>query len=166
MISSHLTPEPERRLWLIYESVRHAVENAEWKIAAVVALCAAQLTVLGTGHFAAVPLSAAVLLGLVGFSPLKRMPQRLAYLGSAEDRPAPSDCLVTVEDLAKHTHGELIARFDKYLGGGITAMAYHEDITVQIAALARVAAIKRKIFLWVCVLAGLGQFGLAVRQLF
>ncbi|MDP2332052.1 MAG: hypothetical protein Q8M19_15300, partial [Reyranella sp.] len=42
-VSAHLTPEPERRLWLILESMRHEVDSADARIAGLTAFAAAEL---------------------------------------------------------------------------------------------------------------------------
>ncbi len=45
-VSAHLTPEPERRLWLMLENARHEAEGAERKAAALAAFAAAELAFL------------------------------------------------------------------------------------------------------------------------
>lgn len=159
-VSSHLTPEPERRLWLILEDTRRVGALADVKIAALIALSAAELAAmrpLGLG--ALVALWAALPLGLFAFSSLERLPGLLSFLDPS-GKPHVDDNLVSVEDLAKYSHGELVHRFDKYLGGGITATQYHEDIVGQIVAAARVAARKRRLLRLLLVLAAAGQFNL------
>ncbi|HXT00040.1 MAG TPA: hypothetical protein VN915_05160, partial [Elusimicrobiota bacterium] len=156
-ISAHLTPEPERRLTLILENMRHEGEWADKKIGALTAFAASELAV---AHFIAPPgplgfltllaLTAALPLGVFAFSPLARLPAVLAFLDEAKHKTSVNDCLVAVEDLAKYTQGELINRLDRYLGGGITATPYYEDIVGQIVARASVAARKRRLFRAAC----------------
>ena len=166
-ISSHLTPEPERRLWIILETMRRAVETSDKKIAALTAFAAAELALirlLAPASPAAVLgrlcLFAALPLGIFAFSPLTSKPQRLPPLDPPVDRPQISDCLIAVDDIAKYAHGELIHRLDKYLGGGITGTPFYEDIVGQILVLARVAARKQRFFRVACAVVGLGQAGL------
>ena len=47
----------------------------------------------------------------------------------------------------EYAHGELIYRLDKYLGGGITATPYHEDLVGQIVIHARIAVRKQRLAL-------------------
>ena len=74
-VSAHLTPEPERRLWLMLESMRQAVEETNWKVAAITAFAAMELALLkpaeaGPAWLAA---SAALTAALpLAFSPLSR----------------------------------------------------------------------------------------------
>lgn len=173
MISTHLSPEPERRLWTISESVRDELRYADRKLAALTGLCAAELaftawdTATGPAGRLAVPcvvaLSAGLLLGLAAFC-LSRAPKRL-FLDAALDERRPDDSFVDFEDLAKYSHGDLIARFDKYLGGGIASTHYFEDIVGQIHDRSRVAASKRRMLRWVCWPVGAGQLLLAARLL-
>jgi len=48
---------------------------------------------------------------------------------------------------------------DKYLGGGITATPYHEDIVGQIVIHARIAVRKQRLFNAACVIVGIAQLG-------
>src|SRR5688572_27857230 len=124
-VSAHLTPEPERRLWLILENMRHSVEWVDARIGALTVFAAAELALI---RFAApagamdllflLSLSAALPLGVFAFAPLTRLPRWLAFLEPSRDKLRPDDCLIAVDDLAKYTHGELIHRLDRYLGGG------------------------------------------------
>lgn len=171
MISTHLSPEPERRLWTICENVRDELRYADKKLAAITGLCAAELafTAWDTATGPAGPLAlvcvmaltAGLLLGLAAFC-ISRAPKRL-FLAAGLDERRPDDSFVDFEDLAKYSHGDLIARFDKYLGGGIAATHYFEDIVGQIHEQSRVAASKRRLLRWVCWPAGAGQLLLAAR---
>ena len=67
---------------------------------------------------------------------------------------------LVADDLAKYSHLELITRLDKYLGGGITATQYYEDIIGEIVVCARIAARKQRLFRVACIVVGLGQLGL------
>ena len=166
-ISAHLTPEPERRLWLILENMRRSVEWADMKIGALTAFAAGQLAFFRIltpsnplGFAALAALTAALPLGVFAFAPLTRIPQWLSFLEPKRDKPTTDDCLISVEDLSKYSHGELIFRLDKYLGGGITATPYYEDVVGQIVERAKVAARKQRLFSIACLVVGIGQLGL------
>jgi hypothetical protein len=166
-ISSHLTPEPERRLWLILESMRGCVERADRKTAALTAFAAAEFAFIKTSAsagplelLALAILAASLPLGVFSFSPLVGLPKWLPFLGLQKDRPATADNLMSADDLAKYSHLELINRLDKYLGGGITATQYYEDIIGEIVVSARIAARKQRLFRVSCIVVGLGQLGL------
>lgn len=166
-VSTHLTPEPERRLWLILESMTRAVEWTDQKTAALTAFALAELVFANIltppGPFrllSLLSLSAALPLGVFAFSPLTGAPKWFDFLEPHRGRPTVDDCLITADDLAKYSHGELIGRLEKYLGGGITSTQYYEDIIGQIVVRARLATRKQRLFRIACVLVGLGQAGL------
>lgn len=166
-VSAHLTPEPERRLWLILESMRRAVDTTDARIGALTGFAAAQLAIMkllppdGPGSFLALAsLTAALPLGVFAFAPLTSPPKWLRFLEPGKGRVSAEDCLISADDLVKYSHGDLIFRLDRYLGGGITATPYYEDIVGQIIENARIAARKRRLFRAVCVLVGVGQLGL------
>ena len=160
-VSSHLTPEPERRLWLILESQRQAVVWADAKIGVLCLLAAVELALAGPrGALAAATLGVALLLGLFALSPLADAPPRVPGLAPVVGKSGAADCLIDFEDIAKHGHGELIHRLDKYLGGGITATQYYEDLVGQILSAARNAKRKTRLLGALCLLVGLGQAAL------
>lgn len=166
-VSAHLTPEPERRLWLILESMRHEVDAADLRLAALTAFAFAELAcfrispqVGPPGLLALVSLTAALPLGVFAFAPVKRLPKWLQFLEPHRDRMKSDDSLIVVDDLVKYSHGDLIFRLDKYLGGGITATPYYEDVVGQIVENARVADRKQRLLRADCILIGLGQLGL------
>jgi hypothetical protein len=163
-VSAHLTPEPERRLWIILETMRRSAEWTETKIGALTAFAAAQLAFLKLaaapgplGLLAVAALGAALLLGLFAFAPLSRLPSWLSFLDAAKDKTSVNDCLIAFEDLAKYTQNELINRLDRYLGGGVTATPYYEDIVGQIAIYASVAARKQRLLRASCAVVAFGQ---------
>ncbi|HAU90645.1 MAG TPA: hypothetical protein DCW72_10690, partial [Elusimicrobia bacterium] len=65
-VSSHLNPEPERRLWIIHEKVRLAADRTDLKLAALAVFAALELALLkggprcGAGHAAILLLCAAI----------------------------------------------------------------------------------------------------------
>lgn len=166
-VSAHLTPEPERRLWLILESMRHEVDAADLRIGGLVLLAVLELAFIHVllpmtfpGRLALAALTASLPLGVFAFAPLKRLPKWLQFLEPHRGKMKAEDSLITVDDLVKYSHGDLIFRLDKYLGGGITATPYYEDIVGQIVENARVAERKQRLLRALSLVAGLGQLGL------
>lgn len=171
-VSAHLTPEPERRLWLILESLRQGVESADWKIGGLTAFAALELALLrllippGLPAFlAAAALASALPVGVLAFAPLTRLPKWLLFLEPRRERATADDSLIVAEDIVKYSHGELIFKLDKYLGGGITATPYYEDVVGEILLNAKTAVRKRRLLRAACVLVGAGQFALLARLL-
>ena len=158
-ISAHLTPEPERRLTLILENMRHEGEWADKKIGALTVFAAAELVLARPAGPFSFLLAVALPLGVFAFAPLARLPSILSFLDADKHKTSVNDCLIAVEDLAKYSQGELINRLDRYLGGGITATPYYEDIVGQIVARASVAARKRRLFRAACLIVGIAQLG-------
>ena len=111
MISSHLSPEPERRIWILLENMRSYQADAERKLAAVAAVALFELAFLNASALRNPPLALAFLLGFVGYA--TPLPRRL----DVQADKTTDDSLVTPEGLAKYTHGDLIVRLDKFLGG-------------------------------------------------
>jgi len=166
-ISTHLSPEPERRLWILLDAMQQAVQWADMRIAALTAFAAAQLAFLKLvtpsgplGWLTLVCLCAALPLGVFAFSPLSGKPNWLPFLEPPKPKHSVDDCLVSADDLAKYTHSELIHALDKYLGGGVTATHYHEDLVGRIVINARIATRKHRLFRAACIVVGIGQIGL------
>ncbi len=171
-VSSHLNPEPERRLWILHGNMRHAVEWTDIKLGALAVFAAAQmalLKLLAPGGVPAYPalalLAAVVLIGLFAFSPLIEAQRQLSWIDPRMDRRHAGDCLLAPQDIAKYPQLELVILLDRYLGGGVTATPYYEDIVGQIVSGARIATRKRRLFLAACAPAGLVQLGLLWRLL-
>ncbi|MBU2573568.1 MAG: hypothetical protein KKH28_05775 [Elusimicrobia bacterium] len=169
-ISTHLTPDPERRLLALLESMRRTVGWSDKKIAALTAFAAAQLAIIRLtapagplSFLAMVTLAAALPLGVFAFSPLTGKPGWIPFLEPKRDIHRSDDCLVSPEDLAKYSHSELVLLLDRYLGGGITATQYYEDIIGQIVRNARIATRKGRLFRISCVLVGFAQLCLLAR---
>ncbi len=78
------------------------------------------------------------------------------------EEPGHVDSLVTPRDLAKHPQLELVNLLDKYLGGGVTATPYYEDIVGRIVVTARAAVRKQSFFRVACALSLAGQLLLAL----
>ncbi|MDX6769827.1 MAG: hypothetical protein SF051_09865 [Elusimicrobiota bacterium] len=165
-VSSHLTPEPERRLWAILDFLRAGVAAADWQLLALTGFAALELLAARPGEpFVAATLGLAVLFGLGAFIARPRLPGDGAALDPARGRQSVDDSFITAEDLAKYAHGELILKMDRYLGGGITATQYHEDLVAEIGANARLAVRKRRMLAILCGLVLLGQAALLGRLL-
>ena len=166
-VSAHLTPEPERRLWLILESVRHSAEESDRKLAALTAFAAVELALLASvGGFSVVEsisLGLTLPLGVLGVSPLHRLPAFVGAFEGPKKRPSVDDSLVSPDDISKYALGDLILRMDRYLGGGITSTQYFEDIVAQILQYARLAVRKRRVLGAACLLVGLAQLALLAR---
>ncbi len=166
-VSTHLTPEPERRLWIILEQMRQGGEQADWKLFALAAFAAGQLAFVRSlgdagpsGLLALASLCAALPLGVFAFSPMAGTPRWLPLLDPSRGRPGAGDRLIAADDVVKYSQTELVNRFDKYLGGGITATPYYEDIVAGILVAARIAARKRRLLRAACLLVGVAQLGL------
>ena len=172
-VSSHLNPEPERRLWVIHETVSRASDRTDVKLAVLAFFCAVQMPII-LGVFREGPLSlAAVALlalalppALAAFSPLAETPRQVPLLDRKVGRMLPSDSFLQAADLARYPHIELVNRLDRYLGGGITATQYYEDIVARIIMVSRTAARKRRLFALACAPALAAQLALVLRLFF
>lgn len=167
-VSSHLTPEPERRLWAVLDFLRAEAARADWRLLALTVFSAAELLLLkqagAYGFFAwfgVLALAAAVAFGLFAFAPLPRLPEALSFLEPGKGRQTVDDSFITADDVAKYAHGELVLKMDRYLGGGITNTQYHEDLVREIGVNGRLAARKRRFLLIECALVAAGQLALA-----
>ena len=169
-VSSHLTPDPERRLRVIHGNIRDSLNRADLKLGALTLFAAVQMAVVrfvapegAASHIALLALCAALPVGVFGFSPFVETPEPLPLLEPRGDKPHPGDSLVSESDIARYSQLELTGFLDRYLGGGITATPYYEDIVAQIITGARIVARKRRIFGGACVLAALAQLCLFAR---
>jgi hypothetical protein len=141
-VSSHLTPEPERRLWLILEEVRGEAE------------------LLRAPEPARAPLALSAAAGVLALLPFSRKPRCVPLLDPKPARASADDRLISPRDLIKYAYGELVLKLDRYLGGGVSATPYYEDIVAEIGHNARRAARKRRVLKLAALLAALGQFTL------
>lgn len=171
-VSSHLTPDPERRLRIIYGNLDNAVKWADSKLGAVTIFAAAQAVAVKyllpdgiAGQAALVILCAVVPVGLLGVSPFLETLHRLPLLDPRQDKLPDGNYLVNEYDISKYSQAELTSYLDRYLGGGITATPYYEDIVAQIVISARIATRKRRLFAAACALAGGAQLFLLARLL-
>lgn len=149
-VSSHLNPEPERRLWLLHAKMRAVAALADIKLAGLAAFCLMELALLMNCEAAPLSVGAAILLALelplcvFAVSPFMETPGRISLVDHNE-KPAEADSLLVAHDLAKYPRMELIIILDRYLGGGITATPYYEDIVGRIVTAARSAARKERL---------------------
>jgi len=169
-ISSHLAPDPERRLRVIHENIHNALKHADRKLGAITLFAAVQMAVVRIvapegemGSIALLALCAALLLSLLGISPFIENSKPLPLLEPRKDLPHAGDSLINEYNIARCSQIELTNFLDKYLGGGITATRYYEDIIAQILIGARITTRKRRLFGSVCVLAGMAQLCLFVQ---
>ena len=169
-VSSHLTPEPERRLWVILEEQRSAARWSDARVWALGLLAAPQLAMLGGrgGGLAAAAVAlllAALLVAAFSLSPLAEAPSRLPVLEPALGKGAPGDALIVAEDIAKYAHSELVLKLDRYLGGGVSSTQYYEDIVALILLASRTAVRKQRLLVAAGTLFGLAEVCLFARLL-
>ena len=171
-VSSHLTPEPERRLWVILEHMQHSVESIDQRIGAITAFAVIELALVkllapagALGLLTVLLLALALPLGVFAFSPMTGMPKWLYTPEPHKDRSSVDHNMIWAEDIAKYSHSELVHRLDKYLGGGITATPYHEDLVGQIVVHARITVRKQRLFNAACVIVGIAQLGVLAQLL-
>jgi len=170
-VSSHLTPDPERRLRVIYENIYNSLNRANRKLGAITLFAAVQMTVVkfvapegAMGYLALLILCAILPIGILGVSPFIETPKPLPLL-KPEDKPHPGDSLIDEYDIVRYSQIELTNFLDRYLGGGITATPYYVDIVAQIVIGARIATRKRRLFKGACVLAWVAQLCLFIQLL-
>lgn len=144
--------------------MQHSVESADRRIAAITAFAALELAFIKLiapngpfGYLALVLLAITLPLGVFAFSPLTGKPKWLYH--PHNDKPRIDHSMIWAEDIVKYTHSELVHRLDKYLGGGITATPYHEDLVGQIVVHARIAVRKQRLFGAACIIVGIAQLG-------
>ncbi|MCX5786559.1 MAG: hypothetical protein NTX59_12825 [Elusimicrobia bacterium] len=168
-ISSHLTPEPERRLWIMHGNIDNSLKWADKKLGAVTAFAAVQMAVIKIvapegvlSYIALLALCAALPVGVFGISPFIETRKHIPLHKPREAERA-GDSLITEYDIAGYSQMELVNFLDKYFGGGITATRYFEDIIARIVIGARIVTRKRRLFMCSCVLAGTAQLCLLVQ---
>jgi hypothetical protein len=170
-VSSHLTPEPERRLRVIHGDLYDSLKWTDRKLGAITLFAAVQMAVVkfvspegALSYISLLALCAVLPAGIFGISPFIETPKPLPLLDPA-NKPRAADSLLNEHDIAGYSQLELVNFLDRYLGGGITATPYYEDIVAQIVIGARIATRKRRLFGSACVLAGTAQLCLLVRLL-
>lgn len=171
-VSSHLNPEPERRLWIIHENLRRTVEWTDLKFGALMGFAALQMALVKYLCYGspvsspAMALLAAILpVGVLALSPLIEIPIRTPLLEPRPDKLSAIESLLESSDISKHPQAELVNRLDKYLGGGVTATPYYEDIVGQIVINARLVSRKRRLLIVACAMAWVVQLALLAQLL-
>lgn len=171
-VSSHLSPEPERRLWIIHENVRRSVEWTDTKLGILAVLGALEILGIYVGFrpslltcIGTLLMCLALPLALAGLSPFTETAGPVPLLDQPVGKMLPDDSFLLPRDLARYTHAELVFRLEKYLGGGITALRYHEDIVARIIAASRVCVRKGRLFSAACVAALAAQLALVAAML-
>lgn len=161
-VSSHLTPDPERRLRLIHEGIISSLRWADVKLWCAAFLAAVQAAVLsaapdtGLRLWGLLLLGAAALPALLGVSPLADGPGA-PPADTGPRKPLSPLSLLDEADIAVHSQAEMSGFLDRYLGGGITATPYYEDLVGQIVISARVTVRKRRLFGAACALIAAAQ---------
>jgi hypothetical protein len=169
-VSSHLTPDPERRLRLIHGDVYDSLKWTDVKLGAITAFAMVQMAAIRLvapegvmSYLALLALCAVLPVGILGCSPFIETPRPILPLDQRGDKPRAGDSLVNEHDIAGYSQIDLTNFLDRYLGGGVTATPYHEDIVAKIVLGARMTMRKRRLFTCACVLTGLAQFCLFAR---
>ncbi len=168
-VSSHLTPDPERRLRIIHDGISYSLRQTDLKLGAASLLAVLQAVALrllapdGTAAWTALLLFCAVLpVCFAGASPFIETPRPVPLLDRHGNRRVP-DSQLTERDIAASSQLELTNFLDRYLGGGITATPYYEDIVARIVMDARVASRKRRLLNAACSLSVAAQLCLLTR---
>ncbi|MDQ7773981.1 MAG: hypothetical protein RDU13_10695 [Elusimicrobiales bacterium] len=162
-VSSHLTPDPERRLWIIHDRVQELLSVTDRKLWLFVFLSVAQIALVRfaspggmLAYVSLIVLAPALPLGAFALSPFVERPRPVPVHESAPGKKGSAYSLLSERDLAGFSQADLTITLDKYLGGGITATPYYEDIIGQIVGGARVVVKKELLLKILCsvVLAG------------
>jgi len=171
-VSSHLTPDPERRLRLIHGNIQDSLKWADIRLGALTFLAAGQMAAIkfvapegAAAHAALLALCAVLPAGILGASPFMGTARQLPLLDPRKDGQHSGDPLIGEADIARYSQAELVNFLDRYLGGGITATPYYEDLVARIVISARIATRKNRLFGGACVLACFAQLALLVQLL-
>jgi hypothetical protein len=163
-VSSHLTPDPERRLWVIYTRVQDLLASTEKKLWLFTFLAAAQVALArfaspgGLPAYLSIVLSALALpLGALALSPFLDNPRPSLSQKPGPGKKGTAYSLLRERDLAGFSQADLTITLDKYLGGGVTAIPYYDDIIDQIVLGARSAVRKETLLRLLCSLVLAGQ---------
>lgn len=163
-VSSHLTPDPERRLWIIHTRVHDLLRTADRKLWLFVFLAAAQIALVRfaspggmLAYAALLVLAPALPLGAFALSPFIEVPRPLLKHELIPGKKDSVYSLLNERDLAGFTQADLTITLDRYLGGGITATPYYEDIIGQIVTGSRVVVRKAMLLKVLCGLVLAGQ---------
>lgn len=152
-VSSHLNPEPERRLWIIHENLRRTLEWTDMKLGALAVFSVLELIMCGVGlppatfvNVVAALLCAVLPLCVFAVTPLIEIPPRMPLADPERGKPRQGDSLLIPADITKYPQVELVNILDRYLGGGVTATPYYDDIVGQIVIISRLSSRKARVF--------------------
>ena len=146
-VSSHLTPDPEKRLGRMLDNLSRQQNMADFKLCTAAAIAAIEMFAVypshtGTEFF----LSIVILLALFGISPITEKSCCVKFL-DRDMSELPDDYLIDENDLSKYSRSELVNFLDKYLGGGISATPYYEDLVSRISYSALALLRKKYVYL-------------------
>lgn len=163
-VSSHLTPDPERRLWIIHDRVQELLSVTDRKLWLFVLLAAVQIALVRfaspggiLAYISILVLSPALPLGAFALSPFVERTRPVPTHEPVPGKKGSAYSLLSERDLAGFSQADLTITLDKYLGGGITATPYYEDIIGQIVGGARIVVRKEMLLKALCVIVFAGQ---------
>ena len=151
-VSSHLTPDPERRLRRMLDNLHEQQRSAEFKLsAAAIAAAIEMFAVLPSRTGTEFLLSLVICFAFAGLSPFMETDKKLPVL-DCKETDLPDDYILDEYDLAKYSSSELVNFLDKYLGGGISATPYYEDLVSRIAYRSRRLVRRHRMLAIACIL--------------
>lgn len=161
-VSSHLTPDPEKRLRNLYAYLSDELRFMDYKLFFIVLASLVELSALVRySTYASVLLCFIIMAALLGISPLTEIPQKIKFL-DIDSAKNPDSIIIGANDIAGYSCAELVNFLDRYLGGGISATPLYEDIVSRILITSRVTVRKRKLFFSSCVLLAAMQLLIAI----
>ncbi len=156
---------------MIHGNISDSLNRTDRKLGAITIFAAGQMAVIkfispegALSYISLLALCAVLPAGVFGISPFIETPKPLPPLDQV-NKPRSADSLLNEHDIAGYSQLELVSFLDRYLGGGITATPYYEDIVAQIVIGARIATRKRRIFGSVCAMTLVAQLCLLARLL-
>ncbi len=163
-VSSHLTPDPERRLWIIHARVQELLALNDRRLWLFLFLAIAQILLVRfaspggvLAYISILLLAPALPLGAFAVSPFLERSCSLPLKGLDDAGKGRAYSLLNERDLAGFTQADLTITLDKYLGGGVTATPYYEDIIGQIVLGARAVVRKQFLLKVLCAIVFAGQ---------
>lgn len=161
-VSSHLTPDPEKRLSRMTDILCRQQDSAEKKLAVLAIVAAIEMFAVYPSHTGTEALlSIAIIAAFTGLSPLMDTEKEIRLLDHNDGR-VPDDYILDEYDIAKYSRSELVNFLDKYLGGGISATPYYEDMVSRILNKARRLVRRHRMFMICLVLMALAQIAACV----
>ncbi len=156
---------------MIHGDIYDSLNRTDRKLGAITIFAAAQMAVIkfvspegALSYLSLLALCAVLPAGIFGISPFIETPGPLPLLDPV-NKPRAADSLLNEHDIAGYSQLELVSFLDRYLGGGITATPYYEDIVAQIVIGARIATRKRRLFGSACVITAAAQLCLLAQLL-